>query len=827
MKKIVILTGVLVLLLTLVASVVVVSAAPPAVTTLEGPRWVLVSYADRAGKTTQALPNVESTAQFANGRVTGSGGCNNFAASYTATGSKLTISPAASTMMACEQAIMDQESAYLANLQAAASYKIAGKTLTIANAKGDTTLTFKATQPISLTNGTWVMTSYNNGQQAVVSGLEGTEVTAIFDPSGALSGAAGCNNYHGSYKTDGNKIQIGELATTKMMCEQPVMEQEQAYLAALKKAATWDINGTTLQLRSAEDALLALYAHRAAAQPAAAAPPTSAGDLTGNPWKWVSFTNPVEQVKIEKPENYVLTFNKDGTLAIKADCNNAAGSYTTGARSSSSIDIKIGPTTMAACPAGSRGDQFVRLLGGAAVYFFKDGKLYIDLFADSGTLAFEPVAVPASVPTRPAIADVPAAPDLKDTYVTLRPGADRGTQSITLRLNPDGKAEFSARVGQETAITQTGTWKDNVDGTVTVTMTEKDGVKMARPWTVRFRRDGTNLIAIEYDKTLFGEEGLKLNQAAEVARRVQIGLVTFDLAAGFPLDPTFVSVNGGGAVDARLLPGVGCRGYINLNPVATVNWTGTADMLRVFFYSDGDATLVVARPTGELVCNDNANEELLDPVVEVKNPTPGKYRIWVGSNAKNQLIPGILVLTAKPDVNLDTFDLSKLVKRPLIPVVLPKPAPKVEAGAVQKSIEAALKAAPTLKPGAPLTAQVTAEGDVPLFQFPVTKTCAGLVSSKPSFVFSATTGLDKLRVFFEGDADASLLVLGDGGKIVECSDDVKAGVNLNPLVELASPPAGGYAVFVGRLNPSQPVTGELTVTDAADAGPALLAPAKK
>ena len=70
---------------------------------------------------------------------------------------------------------------------------------------------------------------------------------------------------------------------------------------------------------------------------------------------------------------------------------------------------------------------------------------------------------------------------------------------------------------------------------------------------------------------------MKLNLAADVARKVGPALVTIDLTAGFPLDPTFVSVNGGGEVDASLLS-PDCKGYINRNPVVTVNWTGAADM---------------------------------------------------------------------------------------------------------------------------------------------------------------------------------------------------------------------------------------------------------
>jgi len=95
--------------------------------------------------------------------------------------------------------------------------------------------------------------------------------------------------------------------------------------------------------------------------PTQAASPT----LTTNPWQWVGFTSPVEQFKLDQPGNYLVTFQEDGTVAIKADCNNAGGTYTA---DDSSLMVKIGPTTMAACPDGSRGDQFIKMLGGFPMF---------------------------------------------------------------------------------------------------------------------------------------------------------------------------------------------------------------------------------------------------------------------------------------------------------------------------------------------------------------------------------------------------------------------------------------------------------------------------
>ena len=59
------------------------------------------------------------------------------------------------------------------------------------------------------------------------------------------------------------------------------------------------------------------------------------------------------------PENYTITFRKDGTLSGKADCNNFTGTYT----QTSGFDITLGASTMAACPEGSLDQQYLQLLG--------------------------------------------------------------------------------------------------------------------------------------------------------------------------------------------------------------------------------------------------------------------------------------------------------------------------------------------------------------------------------------------------------------------------------------------------------------------------------
>jgi heat shock protein HslJ/uncharacterized lipoprotein YbaY len=112
-----------------------------------------------------------------------------------------------------------------------------------------------------LAGSSWEVVSYNNGREAVVSVIIGTEITANFGEDGQLTGNAGCNNYFGPYEVDGENISMGPFGTTRMACQEPegVMEQESEYLAALETAATYKIEGLTMNMRTADGATVANF----------------------------------------------------------------------------------------------------------------------------------------------------------------------------------------------------------------------------------------------------------------------------------------------------------------------------------------------------------------------------------------------------------------------------------------------------------------------------------------------------------------------------------------------------------------------------------------
>jgi heat shock protein HslJ len=239
------------------AAVVLLGACTPSAgsaNTLPGSKWELVTLNAAA-----PVQGTTLTLFFGSDDKAGSdAGCNNYSGTYKVNGSSLTFGPMVSTMMACAPAINTQEQAYLKALGDTKSYEATADRLTLKDGAGNELAVFAPYQPSALV-GSWQALAINNGKQAVVSVQNGTTVTAIFGADGELTGNDGCNNYNSTYKTDGDKITIGPVITTRMACEQAVMDQETAYLNALANAATFTLGKGTLELRDANGSLLVDY----------------------------------------------------------------------------------------------------------------------------------------------------------------------------------------------------------------------------------------------------------------------------------------------------------------------------------------------------------------------------------------------------------------------------------------------------------------------------------------------------------------------------------------------------------------------------------------
>ncbi len=291
------------------------------------------------------------------------------------------------------------------------------------------------------------------------------------------------------------------------------------------------------------------------------------------------------------------------------------------------------------------------------------------------------------------------------------------------------------------------------------------------------------------------------------------------LEAGFPLDPYLVRVESSGTVDAATVLEE-CSGVIPAVPDVVVNWSGEADQLTFFVYSDTDPTLLIVTPSGNILCNDDYSLDTLNPVVSIPSPEAGSYAVFVGAYDPAALAYGWLGVTQMSSEQLDVAnaDLSPMLDVRARPVA---------AAAVQRSVGELVASADPLFGADTLDAgfgeqgiAVTGAGTESVVQFALNSAeCSGFINLVPSYRFTLSAETSPLSVFFNGDADSVLVVRQPDGSFV-CNTNA-ADDNLNPALTLDNAAAGDYAVWVGTANPTGVATGTLVISEDA-AQPAVL-----
>lgn len=228
-------------------------------------------------------------------------------------------------------------------------------------------------EPTGLTGPAWLLTSLNGN-----SIIDGTMITAQFNPDGTFGGSAGCNVYKGSFETSGKSMSFTTpIATTLKMCEESMMAQEKSYLDTLGNVNSFRIEKDLLILVGAGDSQLMIY--QAQSQ-----------ELAGTTWQVLSYNNGKQAVvSILNGTSLSLNFGIDGSISGNSGCNTYFGTYKVDGES-----ISIGPlaSTKKYCgaPEGimDQEAQFLVSLENAAKYLVdgntlelrtKDGALSVKL----------------------------------------------------------------------------------------------------------------------------------------------------------------------------------------------------------------------------------------------------------------------------------------------------------------------------------------------------------------------------------------------------------------------------------------------------------------
>jgi heat shock protein HslJ len=179
-------------------------------------------------------------------------GCNSMNGGFEIDEGVLTAGPFASTMMACDQPLMDQDAWLNDFLSSLPTIGLDGTTLTLAG--DDTTITLEELQPSELVDTTWQVTG-TVANQGVSSVPADTTASIVIAPDGTVSVDTGCNTGSGSVEVTDETLTFGPIAITLRACaDEAVNQLEQSMLAVLQGEVSYTIEGNNLSLRSGEGA---------------------------------------------------------------------------------------------------------------------------------------------------------------------------------------------------------------------------------------------------------------------------------------------------------------------------------------------------------------------------------------------------------------------------------------------------------------------------------------------------------------------------------------------------------------------------------------------
>lgn len=143
--------------------------------------------------------------------------------------------------------------------------------------------------------------------------------------------------------------------------------------------------------------LLVAAATLGGCQPNAAAPVVgnaAFAGLAGTSWRLVEFQSMDDAQGTSRPKDpsrYTLRFGPDGRLAAQLDCNRGVGSWKNEISNATGGSLAIGPlaTTKMLCPSPSMGELVSTQLNYVRSFTIRDGKLFMSLMADGGTIVWE------------------------------------------------------------------------------------------------------------------------------------------------------------------------------------------------------------------------------------------------------------------------------------------------------------------------------------------------------------------------------------------------------------------------------------------------------
>ena len=260
------------------------------------------------------------------------------------------------------------------------------------------------------------------------------------------------------------------------------------------------------------------------------------------------------------------------------------------------------------------------------------------------------------------------------------------------------------------------------------------------------------------------------------------------LRAGFANDPRRIDVAGGGEAALDLLD-ASCPGFSDEAPDAEIDYRAGDFDLFMLLDSEGDSTLAVRTPSGDLLCNDD--QQGLNAGVQVEDPASGRYLIWAGElGRRGTREAGVLSISeigfGGVDNRLDVTAAARFGSG------------RLEAGFLPDPFEVRLEAGGASDADQGLGEAVVAEGY-----------CAGYVTREPSYELTFQAGSSPLFLSAVSDRDTTLVVNAPDGAWY-CNDDFES---LDPALEFAEPQSGVYDIYVGTYGSGDPSPATLLISE--------------
>ena len=215
-------------------------------------RTFLSTSVTENGKPRALAPHTRIRLQFTNdGRLSFDAGCNSSQAKVSTADGRLTLGKEmSSTLIGCMEPLQSQDAWVGSVIAAKPAWTLDGDKLELTTSSTTISLLDRETaEPDVALDGTkWALSTVITGEAA--SHQAGSEKAWLTLNGERVTGSTGCNEFQGTVARASGKLTFGELATTRRACAGDAAKLETIVLNGLKGELSYQIDGSTLQLRS-------------------------------------------------------------------------------------------------------------------------------------------------------------------------------------------------------------------------------------------------------------------------------------------------------------------------------------------------------------------------------------------------------------------------------------------------------------------------------------------------------------------------------------------------------------------------------------------------